>query len=61
MVFEAQAAGLDTTPFNRDLSHEELIEVQESLTWHWRPLEILPFPRLTFTKEKVEKDQFTWM
>ena len=52
MVFEAGALGLRTAPFERAyLAPEEQIEIKESLTWHWWLLEILPFKRLTFTRE----------
>jgi len=60
MVFEAQAVGLRMAPFNRDLSREELIEVQESLTWPWWPLELLPIKRLSFTRKDDGKHQFTY-
>jgi len=50
MVFEAQAVGLRTSPFNPDLSEEDKIEIKESLTWHWWPFEIFPFKRLTYTR-----------
>ncbi|PPQ76460.1 hypothetical protein CVT26_012896 [Gymnopilus dilepis] len=51
MVFEAEAVGLRTSGFRGELSSKDLIEVRESLTWAWWPLEILPIPRLTFTRE----------
>jgi len=56
MVFEAGALGLRTAPFERDyLTPEEQIDVQESLTRHWWPLEILPFNRPTYTREGKKK------
>ena len=52
MVFEAGAVGLRTARFTRELSFKEYweIDIQESLTIPWWPLEILPFKRLTFTR-----------
>ncbi|PPQ69955.1 hypothetical protein CVT26_013291 [Gymnopilus dilepis] len=52
MVFEAEAVGLKTKGFRGELSSKDLIEVRESLTWAWLPFEIIPFPRLTFSREK---------
>ncbi|PPQ69959.1 hypothetical protein CVT26_013295 [Gymnopilus dilepis] len=52
MVFEAEAVGLRTKGFKGELSSKDLIEVRESLTWIWRPFEFIPFPRLTFSREK---------
>jgi len=49
MVFEAVALGLRTAPFKRELSPEEQIRVQESLTGVWWPLELFFFDRLTYT------------
>jgi len=60
MVFEAQAVGLCIAPFNRDLSREELIEVQESLSWAWWPLELFPIKRLSFTRKEPGKHQFSY-
>ena len=37
-------------PFECDLSPGEQIHIKESLTRVWRPLELLPFHRLTTTK-----------
>ena len=55
MVFEAGSLGFRTkSPFKRDLSSKEQIEVQESLTWPWKPLELFPFRRLTFTEPTRE-------
>ena len=51
MVFEAWAAGLRTSPFERERSYER-IKVIESLTWPWRFFEICPFTRLTFTRNE---------
>lgn len=60
MVFEAQAVGLSMAPFNRDLSREELIEVQESLSWAWWPLELLPIKRLSFSRKESGKHRFSY-
>lgn len=55
MVFEAGSLGFRTTStFKRDLSSQEQIEVQESLTWPWIPLEWIPFRRLTFMEPERE-------
>ena len=54
MVFEAEAVGLRTKGFKTELSPKKLIEIKESLTWMWRPLEILPLSRLTFSREKED-------
>jgi hypothetical protein len=51
MVFEAGALGLHTAPFERDLSPNEQIEIQESLTPLWWPLELFFFNRLTYTRQ----------
>ncbi|KAF8907888.1 quinon protein alcohol dehydrogenase-like superfamily [Gymnopilus junonius] len=59
MVFEAGAVGLRTSPFERELALEEQIEIKESLTWAWRPFELLPFKRLTFTRKKGIKQHTT--
>ncbi|KAF8901488.1 WD40-repeat-containing domain protein [Gymnopilus junonius] len=53
MVFEAEAVGLRTAGFKGELSSLEMIEIKESLTWHWWPLEVLPLRRLTFTREET--------
>ena len=50
MVFQAGALGLRTEPFERDLSPSEQINVTESLTWVWWPLELCFFNRLTYTR-----------
>jgi hypothetical protein len=55
MVFEAGKLGLRTAPFERDLLPNEQINVVESLTLLWWPLEFLPFYRLTFTRRKEGK------
>ena len=52
MVFEAEAVGLQTKGFKGELSSNDLIRVKESLTWAWLPFEVIPFPRLTFSREK---------
>lgn len=55
MVFEAGALGLRTARFDRELSTEEQFDIQESLKWYWWPLEVLPFKRLTFTREDAKR------
>jgi hypothetical protein len=55
MVFEAEALGLRTAPFERDLSPDEQIHHGESLTPLWWPLELLPFKRLTYTRREHGK------
>jgi len=50
MVFEAGGLGLRTARFDRELPPNEQIEIQESLTWAWWPLELFFFKRLTFTR-----------
>jgi len=55
MVFEAGALGLRTAPFERDLSPNEQIEIQESLTLLWWPLELFFFGRLTYTRRENGK------
>lgn len=55
MVFEAEALGLRTAPFKRELSPKEQIRVQESLTPVWWPLELFFFERLTFTRREQGK------
>ena len=55
MVFEAGALGLRTSPFGRELSRNEQIEIKESLTPSWWLLEFLPFERLTYTRQDKEK------
>lgn len=55
MVFEAGAVGLRTALFKRELSAKEQIEIKESLTLAWWPLEIIPFHRLTSQGGRVER------
>jgi len=55
MVFEAGALGLRTALFERDLSPDEQIEIKESLTPLWWPLEFLPINRLTYTRREQGK------
>ena len=50
MVLQAGALSLRTKPFERELSPHEQINVTESLTWVWWPLELWPFHRLTYTR-----------
>jgi hypothetical protein len=52
MVFEAGGLGLRTARFDRELPPNEQIEIQESLTWAWWPLELFFFKRLTFTRQE---------
>ena len=52
MVFEAGRLGLRTARFDRELLPNEQIEIQESLTWPWWPLELVFFKRLTFTRRE---------
>ena len=40
MVFQAGALVLRTAPFERDLSADEQIDIKESLTPLWWPLEL---------------------
>ena len=56
MAFEATSFGLRLNPFKRNLKGEELIKVNESLTWGWWPFEILPFKRLSYAKSKSHMD-----
>ncbi|KAJ3507944.1 hypothetical protein NLJ89_g6020 [Agrocybe chaxingu] len=51
MVFEAGAVGLRMAPFKRELTSHEQIAIKESLTPAWWPFELLPFRRLTFTRD----------
>jgi hypothetical protein len=55
MVFEAGALGLRTARFERELPPNEQIEIKESLTWVWWPLELFFFKRLTFTRRENGK------
>ena len=50
MVLQARALGLRTKPFERELIRHEHINIIESLTGVWWPLELCPFPRLTYTR-----------
>ena len=59
MVFQAGALGLRTAPFERDLSPDQQIEIKESLTWFWWPLELFPFKRLSYaSSEDGEKNTY---
>jgi len=49
MVFEARAAGLRTALFKSDPSPLEQIEINETLTWTWWLIELLPIKRGTST------------
>ncbi|TFK20327.1 WD40 repeat-like protein [Coprinopsis marcescibilis] len=49
MVFEANAAGLRTRDFERELLPQEQVEIKESLTGVWHAFEFLPFKRLTYS------------
>ena len=55
MVFEAEALGLRTAPFKRELAPEEQIHFEESLTGVWWPLELFFFERLTYTRREQGK------
>ncbi|KIM35804.1 hypothetical protein M413DRAFT_14372 [Hebeloma cylindrosporum] len=55
MVFEAGALGLRTEPFERELARHEQIEIKESLTPLWWPLELFFFNRLTYTRREEGK------
>ena len=48
MVLQAGALGLRIEPFERELSPHEQINIIESLTWVWWPLELCFFNRLTY-------------
>ncbi|KJA23408.1 hypothetical protein HYPSUDRAFT_39890 [Hypholoma sublateritium FD-334 SS-4] len=52
MVFEAAAHGLRTAEFARKRPKNEIIEIKESLTGIWWLLELLPFKRLTYTRDE---------
>ncbi|KIM35808.1 hypothetical protein M413DRAFT_32265 [Hebeloma cylindrosporum] len=56
MVFEVGALGLRTAPFERELASDEQIQIKESLTALWWPLEILFFKRLTYTRRMEGKE-----
>ena len=55
MVLQAGALGLRTEPFERELSPHEQINIIESLTCAWWPLEVLPLYRLTYTRRNNGK------
>jgi hypothetical protein len=55
MIFQAGAVGLRTKPFERELSSSEQINVIESLTGVWWPLELCFFHRLTYTRRSDGK------
>ena len=55
MVFQAGTLGLRTKPFERELSRHEQIDVIESLTWVWWPLELCFFDRLTYSRRSDGK------
>ena len=55
MVLEAQMAGLRTSSFQGALSSKDLVEIKESLTGGWWPLEIIPFKRLTYSRTGAKK------
>ena len=55
MVFEAGALGLRTARFDRVLLPHEQIEIRESLTWAWWPLELFCLKRLTYTRQESGK------
>ena len=60
MVFEAALVGLRMGQLETIFLAEDRIVVQESLTWPWRILEVLPFKRLTFTRKKDGKHEYTY-
>ena len=51
MASEASEAGLRLEKFGRDLSLKEQVEIIESLTLPWKPLELLPIKRLTLSDD----------
>ncbi|TFK20468.1 WD40 repeat-like protein [Coprinopsis marcescibilis] len=55
MVSEAQAVGLRTSEFKRELSSDEQMDLQESLKGYWHLFELLPFRRLTFSRRLQEQ------
>ena len=57
MVFEAGALGLRTARFDRVLLPHEQVEIGESLTWAWWPLELFCLKRLTYTREERGKQR----
>ncbi|KIK12754.1 hypothetical protein PISMIDRAFT_689228 [Pisolithus microcarpus 441] len=58
MAFEAGEVGLRTAGFKRELPPAPDVS-GSSLTWPWMTLEILPFGRLTFSREKGKGNNFT--
>ncbi|KZV60619.1 WD40 repeat-like protein [Peniophora sp. CONT] len=49
MYSEASVAGLRLNPLQLNYKEvKKIIDIHESLTWHWLPLEIMPFRRLTY-------------
>ena len=59
MVLQAGVLGLCTKPFERELSPHKQINVTESLTWVWWPLELWPFHRLTYMRGAMEQRPLT--
>ncbi|KAJ2936532.1 hypothetical protein H1R20_g558, partial [Candolleomyces eurysporus] len=55
MVLEAVALGLRTAEFERELTSDQQIEFQESLTGIWHLLEYWPHRRLTFHRDPAGK------
>ncbi|RXW15241.1 hypothetical protein EST38_g10613 [Candolleomyces aberdarensis] len=55
MVLEAVALGLRTAEFERELTSDQQIEFQESLTGIWHLLEYWPLRRLTFHRDPAGK------
>ena len=55
MLLEAGALGLRTRPFDRDLFRHEQINVIDSLTGGWWPLELYPWYRSTYTSRNDGK------
>ncbi|TFY54789.1 hypothetical protein EVG20_g9565 [Dentipellis fragilis] len=51
MSYEATKVGLHMLPFRGEWSLDNMVDVHESLTWVWRPLELLPFTRLSYKRE----------
>ena len=59
MVLQAGVLGLHTKPFECEPSPHEQINITESLTWVWWPLELWPFHRLTYMREVMEQRSLT--
>ncbi|EDR04471.1 uncharacterized protein LACBIDRAFT_391675 [Laccaria bicolor S238N-H82] len=55
MVFQAGELGLRTEPFEHELSPHEQINIIQSLTWVWWPLELCFFDRLTYSRRNDGK------